>query len=172
MKGKLTENNDISGSPERKQRKLPSSILNHASPNSKTPEENKSSPIKYTLLKFYVDDYLIHGIVINHNNDRLIIPRKYFRFNRWVNSINQFIKAVLTSKEFAAKSFVKSMEQFNLFKTHDDKMKLINSFTILSALDMNCKYRTYMNLIIAVNYLNMMHIFFISSQRLQLFTRV
>ena len=94
MKWKLTENKDISGSPERNQRKLPPLILNQAELEAKTPDENKSSPIKYTLLKFYVDDFLIHGIVIIHNNDRLIIPQKYFHFNKWVNSINQFFKAV------------------------------------------------------------------------------
>ena len=85
---------------------------------------------------FYVNDYLIHGIVINRG-DRALLTRKYMKYNRWVANTNS--KAVQSLKDEAREFFDMMQNQFKLFQTvavHSTTLK--DSFTIVSAKDMAC----------------------------------
>ena len=146
-----------------KLRKLPSSLLkaaagsgNNGSADCK-PQVNVSAlhnnyfiivlnpiiicQIKYTLLKVFLNECLLHGIIINHNIDKYLITRKYVRFNRWVNGMkNKYVQAMPEFDEFADE-----VAQYNLFATESDGNKLkIHS---LLCQQRTCRVRYFENLL-------------------------
>ena len=91
--------------------------------------------IKYTFLKVFLNECLLHGIIILHNIDKYLITRKYVRFNHWVNGMKiKYVQAMLEVDVFADE-----VAKYSLFATESDGNKLENSFTIVSAKDMSCK---------------------------------
>ena len=101
---------------------------------------------------FYVNDYLIHGIVIN-SGVRALLTRKYMKYNRWIANTNS--KAVQSLKDEAREFFDMMQNQFKLFQTvavHSTTLK--HSFTIVSAKDMSCN-----NSILVVNSLLLIFVF-------------
>ena len=65
-------------------------------------------------MKVFLNECLLHGIIINHNMDKYLITRKYVRFNRWVNGMkSKYVQAMLEVDEFADE-----VAKYNLFATY------------------------------------------------------
>lgn len=112
--------------PVVKKRLFPAQSSSAASRYSKN-----NSPAKFTFLKFMVDQRTHFVIVQSHNLS--IITRKYFRYNRWSNSMNTYLSSMEEVGEFRD-----LMKQYRLFEVGSDR-KLLSSFTILAATDLECK---------------------------------
>lgn len=124
-----TNCSSTSNTPPLKKRLFPSLTTQHSSH-------------KFSFLKFNVDGKTNFLIVQNHQLS--ITTRKYFRYNRWSNSMNSHVSAMDDVAEFKD-----MMKVYGLFDVGSDG-KLLSSFTIMAAKDLECKFLRKLNFLLTL----------------------
>jgi hypothetical protein len=89
--------------------------------------------LKYTILKFLNKNQKTEALIlVNHGKDKALSLRLFFKYNRWVASLNRYAEALMAEDAFRNAVLL----YHDIFATKEDGKNLKSTFTILYASDL------------------------------------